>query len=179
MAAIALLLVSVLTPWLAGFTLLRAAESGTGYRPHPLRQIAFGFFLGYSLLQFLILSSSALFGHIPVLGIDLGLALIAVGAHLLYRRSRTTTHPASQSATGRGSNETGWIFWVFLTLACLHLLLAAIEVLHRPIFPWDAWLSWMYRAKAKLWSTCRLLPVAWRSALASTGSVAKRVAHGR
>jgi hypothetical protein len=33
-------------------------------------------------------------------------------------------------------------------LAALHLLFASIEIIYRPIFPWDAWLNWMYRAKA-------------------------------
>ncbi|MFN2287772.1 MAG: hypothetical protein ABR578_05520 [Chromatocurvus sp.] len=148
MATIALLLVSVLTPWLAGFALLRAAESCTGYRPHPARQIAFGFFFGYSLLQFLVISNSAVFGHIPVLGINIGLAVIAVAAHLVYRRSLAASDPASRRIPINNSDRTGWIFWLFLGLALLHLLLAAVEVLHRPIFPWDAWLSWMYRAKA-------------------------------
>ena len=35
-----------------------------------------------------------------------------------------------------------------LILIAAHLTLGAIEVLHRPVFPWDAWLNWMYRAKA-------------------------------
>ncbi|MEM1144756.1 MAG: hypothetical protein AAGI88_19410 [Pseudomonadota bacterium] len=35
-----------------------------------------------------------------------------------------------------------------LVLIAAHLVLGAIEVLHRPVFPWDAWLNWMYRAKA-------------------------------
>jgi len=29
-----------------------------------------------------------------------------------------------------------------------HLILGTLEVLYRPVFPWDAWLNWMYRAKA-------------------------------
>jgi hypothetical protein len=28
------------------------------------------------------------------------------------------------------------------------LLLVAIEILYCPVFPWDAWSSWIYRAKA-------------------------------
>lgn len=35
-----------------------------------------------------------------------------------------------------------------LLLIGAHLLLGTLEVLHRPVFPWDAWLNWMYRAKA-------------------------------
>jgi hypothetical protein len=37
---------------------------------------------------------------------------------------------------------------LLLTLLGLHLVLGAVEVFYRPIFPWDAWLNWMYRAKA-------------------------------
>ncbi|MEO1081897.1 MAG: hypothetical protein AAFY29_20235 [Pseudomonadota bacterium] len=39
--------------------------------------------------------------------------------------------------------------WIALLALCIaHLAITAIEIFHRPIFPWDAWLNWMYRAKA-------------------------------
>ncbi|MFK8047894.1 MAG: hypothetical protein AB8B81_05615 [Halioglobus sp.] len=41
---------------------------------------------------------------------------------------------------------------IFLTWIALHLLLSVIEVVHRPVYPWDAWLAWMYRAKAWFYS---------------------------
>lgn len=35
-----------------------------------------------------------------------------------------------------------------LVLIAAHVGLSIIEVFYQPIFPWDAWLNWMYRAKA-------------------------------
>ena len=35
-----------------------------------------------------------------------------------------------------------------LLLIGLHLWLSALEIFNRPVYPWDAWLVWLYRAKA-------------------------------
>lgn len=145
---LAYLLVSLLTPWLAGFSLLRAAEARATYHPHLLRQMAFGFFFGYSLLQLLVLSANAVLGTVPIFIINATLLLIAIGAYLLHRKTPSAVPATIGQAGLRLSQQKSWIFWFFLCLAVLHLSLAAIEVVHRPIFPWDAWLSWMYRAKA-------------------------------
>ena len=144
----AFLLVSLLTPWLAGFFLLRAVEARASHHPHPLRQIAFGFFLGYSLLQLLVLSANAVLGSVPVLIINTTLIIIAVCAHLVYRKLPAAAQTNAQANDLTLSHRKTWVFWFFLCLAIVHLSLAAIEVVHRPIFPWDAWLSWIYRAKA-------------------------------
>ena len=42
------------------------------------------------------------------------------------------------------------IFSLFTLFAAIsaHLILGAVEILHRPVFPWDGWLNWIYRAKA-------------------------------
>lgn len=148
----AYLLVSLLTPWLAGFFMLRAVEARASHHPHPLRQIAFGFFVGYSLLQLLVLSANAVLGSVPVVVINATLIIIAVCAHLVYRRlpaaARKSGQTSAQANDPTLSHRKSWVFWFFLCLAIVHLSLAAIELVHRPIFPWDAWLSWMYRAKA-------------------------------
>ncbi|WP_117319685.1 hypothetical protein [Chromatocurvus halotolerans] len=140
------LLVSMVTPWLAGLSVQRALESRAAYPPHPLRQAAFGFFLGYSLLQWLVLTVSGIFGHVSITGLNLALMLIALLSHLIYRRFKH--HPGPPQWISPVPLQTDWVFWFFLILALVHLLLSTLETLHRPVFPWDAWLSWMYRAKA-------------------------------
>ena len=175
--SITYLLVSLLTPWLAGFFLLRAMESRAGYRPHPARQVAFAFFLGYSLLQLLALGANAVFGDVPVIGIHIALGLIAVCAYLL-NRAPAPAAIGSRRAAGLNTEprQTGWVFWFFLCLAVLHLSLAAVEILHRPIFPWDAWLNWMYRAKAWFFAGSILPMDAPQDWLQGTGDATYNVA---
>jgi len=40
-----------------------------------------------------------------------------------------------------------WLAALLLAWAALHLALVLIEVIGQPLFPWDAWLLWAYRAK--------------------------------
>lgn len=152
MASTAYLLVSLLIPWLSGYSLLRLAESRAPYLPNPCLQIAFGFFFGHSLLQLLVHVADALLGYIPVPGVNVTLVLIAVCACLVSRIKRITTRPAERREAFITRRSIGPVFWVFFLLTAVHLSLAVIEVLHRPVFPWDAWLSWMYRAKAWFFS---------------------------
>ncbi len=39
-------------------------------------------------------------------------------------------------------------FWLLLALIFGHLLFSLFDLLQRPLFPWDAWTTWTYRAKA-------------------------------
>lgn len=183
MTATASVLVSLLTPWLAGFFLLRAVEARASYHPHPLRQIAFGFFLGYALLQLLVLSTNAVLGNVPVFPINAALIMIAVCAHLGYRRLPAAAQQTSAQKIAPANHPTlshrkTWIFWFFLCLAVVHLSLAAIEVVHRPIFPWDAWLSWMYRAKAWFFAGSIVPMDAPHEWIKGTGTAAYNVAGG-
>ena len=41
------------------------------------------------------------------------------------------------------------LWWTFGVLIGMHLLLAALEVIWRPLFPWDAWTQWA--TKARVW----------------------------
>jgi hypothetical protein len=76
---------------------------------------------------------------------------------LLWRKSdrklsRAALGQQSRLAIGLGfrplhSAEVVW-FGLLLVLICAHLIFALLNVLQRPIFPWDAWTTWVYRTKA-------------------------------
>jgi hypothetical protein len=42
----------------------------------------------------------------------------------------------------------GWLKILLCALIALHALTVTAEALSRPVYPWDAWLAWTYRAKA-------------------------------
>jgi len=95
---------------------------------------------------------AALFQKIQFWPIAGTISLITIiGATLAYTYNRS---PTSAAHTPIRNNATGLSPAGRATLALLlawiiiHLSLAAIEILYRPVFPWDAWLNWMYRAKA-------------------------------
>lgn len=139
----------VLLPWLAGALLLVAVEARAtpGYRPHRLRQAGYGFFLGYALLAQAVLASDAWFGHVSWLGIMALLALVAVGSAALFRPSIGTIATAVEAQTPLRP-ATKLLLALLAAWFCLHLLFAALEVFNQPLYPWDAWLAWVYRAKA-------------------------------
>jgi hypothetical protein len=124
-----------LLPWLAGFILplllLRRNENRLS----------------------LILGLGFLFGCVAVwigqrwLGLDTShqlamLVLLALLSVMLLARQfsgfRVHTLKLPQSP---------W-FWILFVLISLHLLISLFDVLNRPLFPWDAWTTWSYRAKA-------------------------------
>ncbi len=158
-------------PWIAGYLWLAALEARFDTRSHhPARKWGYGFLLGYALLFGLIRLTAVLQDQVSYGLVMTGLAVIAiVGLLLAWRRGaplqppstifrrprgypmkRGRLYPIKRGRPGGGpvSLPQTPLFWLLLGLLILHLGLAAIEVLHRPVFPWDAWLAWIYRAKA-------------------------------
>ena len=45
-------------------------------------------------------------------------------------------------------NYNGLLRWLLILLLMLHLVISWLDMAQRPIFPWDAWTTWIYRAKA-------------------------------
>ena len=150
------LVVAVALPWLAGYLWLAVVEQRWNHQaPDTLRQLGYGLFLGYAGLQGIVLASHASTGEIELWRINAVLVLLTLAAGLLLLRGRLAADGAGQSPPARptGSDTRSspfarYLFWLFLAWAGLHLIFVAIEILHRPVFPWDAWLNWMYRAKA-------------------------------
>ena len=80
------------------------------------------------------------------------MSIIALTAVFGLVRSRRS-HPAQAIFNGARqpafSSRPERILGLFLLAwISLHVLFSAVDVLSIPVFPWDAWLVWMYRAKA-------------------------------
>jgi hypothetical protein len=151
----AALIGGLLLPWIAGYLWLAAVQRYVGAAGSPgqgFRLAGYGFFLGYALLYGLTLAVEGLSGTVsfgPVMGL---LALTAaLGAGACYGlRSRVTPPPDGKAV--RSDPAQRILTWLLLAWMGLHLLFALIDVLAIPVFPWDAWLVWIYRAKAWFYS---------------------------
>ena len=165
------LALALLLPWLAGFAWLRVLETKADPASggNTLRQIGFGFYLGYAGLFALLYAFQAMPPDLAF-WITLGaLALITgAGIRLCLRDARLPaigTGP-SQDAAISGTAARGLLVLLLAAIG-VHLLLVAIEVLYRPVFPWDGWTNWIYRAKAWFTNaeTLRFIsPQAWPDA---------------
>jgi hypothetical protein len=147
--ALLTLFVGLLLPWLTGALGLRAVEArfNGGVPVSSLRQAGYGFFIGYGVLCLAVLGCNAAFAQISWPGIMTVLALIAIVATAALWRGSGTTFVAPEATHALGPSGKTLLF-VLGAWTVLHLLLAAIELLNRPLYPWDAWLAWVYRAKA-------------------------------
>lgn len=79
------------------------------------------------------------------------LALMVIAAWLASRRRRlpyTKAASATELSAGGPERHTRLIACIAVALIALHLLPLLIELLLRPIFPWDAWAAWMIKPKA-------------------------------
>ncbi len=145
-AAIATLIIALLLPWILGAALLASLPAG----PVPgarARVLGYGFFLGYALLFLLVVAFDSTLGRLqfPALLGVLGLLTAAAVVTAWRRQKHTSRAEGRASSTPRPARV---LLLLFFLLCALHLLAGIVEVLHRPVFPWDAWQSWMYRAKA-------------------------------
>lgn len=147
--------IALILPWLTGYLWLAALESRFGINnPNICRQVGYGFFLGFALLHGIILAWNSLFsGFIfyPVVS-TLIVFCLAGGALYVTARMRSLSDSPSSVYIAKDHTVRLWLFWLFAGWAFLHLVFDAIEILHIPMLPWDAWLSWMYRAKVWFYS---------------------------
>jgi hypothetical protein len=145
----------LLLPWLAGATWLAVAESPF-LRPAPgqvFRWVGYGFFLGYALLYGVMTGFNEVTGTVPYRGVmAVLLAVAGLGALVLWRASKRSAEPPAAAGwlsefrrLGPGARA---FLAVLLVWLALHVAFAAVETFLRPVYPWDAWQTWIYRAKA-------------------------------
>src|SRR5690554_4069659 len=141
----------LLLPWLTGTLGLVAVErrlAPTG-APNLYRQMGYGFFLGYAGLFLLIKVNHLLTGSVSWLGVMVVLALLAIGGAFYLRRTpRLTFDAPSQINPFAGNKLLLGITGLLLIWMTVHLLIYAVDIFTQPVYPWDAWLAWVYRAKA-------------------------------
>lgn len=143
----------LLLPWLAGAICLAAVERRMHTIPGPnvFRQAGYGFFLGYAVLYLLIEANQFLSGSVSWSWVMLALtALSIVGAIFLWRfpHKPINKRPISDAALLLRNKPLFWTTVLLLTWTAVHLLIYSIDIFSQPVYPWDAWLAWVYRAKA-------------------------------
>ncbi len=141
-----LFLIALLLPWLAGAVALRPLRERLGLT--PAGWLGYGYFLGALLLT----ASAFLAALLPWLATAAGLILClaaltlatAVGATWLARFLPSAVPLILPPAV----RSERWLAALLLALIVLHLGFTAFELYWRPVYPWDAWQTWMYTAKA-------------------------------
>ncbi len=149
------LLLALMLPWAAGACWVRWLLNWAGRQPavHPAICLGYGFFVGNAVLVALLFLAASMSTPVQAWMVLAALALLTAGGALLAYRSRS-----GGAATACKTNAGGRPLWWRLSLYCLlllclsHLASAAVEQLQLPTYPWDAWLAWLYRAKAWFYS---------------------------
>ncbi len=144
-----MLVAAYLLPWITGAVWLIWLESFSGQTPivNWPRVLGYGFFLGNFISAAAIVIVYALLEQLSVslvTGVLIGLSLL--GIFLIWHRHRRQRFEFITPYTPLDGNSK-WLALLLLALIILHLVLAAADVLSRPLLPWDAWTTWTYRAK--------------------------------
>jgi hypothetical protein len=144
-----MLFVSVALPWIAGVAWLRFPP-----RRPPLPwalALGYGHFVGLIALT-LFMRATSLVGmkwSFPVLAA----LLVALGAiPVLLSRSGWRDAMAPPRIREEWTDTERWKMWLaWFLLAAVAVRLAGLllEILWRPLFPWDAWMQWA--TKARVW----------------------------
>jgi hypothetical protein len=140
----------LLLPWLGGVLWLAFADArfNRNNKPNRFRLAGYGFFLGYAVLFMAIMASDKLTGTVSWPGLMVFLLVFATSGGIAVWRSPTlssTTHLPSQTILCAPIKAmTG----IMMVLMAIHLVFIATEIFTQPVYPWDAWLAWVYRAKA-------------------------------
>lgn len=138
-----------LLPWLGGTSWLMFADArfhGNG-RPNRFRQLGYGFFIGYAVLFVAVMISHGLTGGVNWPAMMAFLSLFALGGVVAVRLGRKAI-PATQTLSPGTTPVEKALLALAIALMSIHLVFIAVEIFTRPLYPWDAWLVWVYRAKA-------------------------------
>jgi uncharacterized membrane protein YidH (DUF202 family) len=145
------LLLGTLIPWLGGTLWLIFADSRfSGKTPvNVFRQIGYGFFLGYAVLFLAIVISEKLGGGASWLYLMVFLVIFATAGALAAWWCRDSIIYLQRSKPAFPTSNSKRLFLaVILLLTLVHLVFVVVEITTQAIYPWDAWLVWVYRAKA-------------------------------
>jgi hypothetical protein len=155
------LFAGLLLPWITGSLWLAAVRRYQAHVPHAgrlPRLLGYGFFLGYALLYALIIAVDGLLGRVNPAIVLTSLAVLAtLGLGLLLwmqrRRPGATLLPPHNDGNGGSHGLFERVLtWVLLGWMAIHLLFTLADVLSMPVYAWDAWVVWLYRAKAWFYS---------------------------
>lgn len=167
------LVVAHLAPWLIGYLVVWQLFrfSGAGSRPLllGLGGAAAPPLCAASLWLLDALGQPLTMGNALLAAFSLGLLLLLM-SHVLARLRSAS--PAVGVPGANASRFDAWkvariAAWILMALIALRLLSLLVDVTQRPLFPWDAWKIWAW--KARVWfESGALLPFApsgkWASA---------------
>ena len=152
-----MIVAAVALPWLAGALLVSAMLARSGERDRWIA-IGYGHFAGILVLMALLRGFDLAGLGLSFAPIAAVLALIAAaGAWMAWRR-RPPPAADAHAPTGASGTALRVLAVVALALVAIRIGALAIEVVLRPLLPWDAWSQWA--TKAKVWSALREL-AAW------------------
>lgn len=140
----------LLLPWLGGTFWLIFADSriNANQQSNRFRQAGYGFFLGYAALFLLIMTDNTLTGSVSWVPLIAFLLIFSISGGIAAWVSRKPVHPPPTVAITRPGISINVIAVAVSILMAIHLIFIAVEIFAQPVYPWDAWLAWVYRAKA-------------------------------
>lgn len=137
----------LLLPWAAGAACLYPLQKRL--RLDLAGLLGYGYFLGAALLYLILLVAHNSPGEAAVLPVVIALLCITIVSLWLGRLNRSTSRgPHPSAPVNIPSGRAHWLAWTVLGLVAVHFVFIAIEQIYRPVFPWDALQTWMYKAKA-------------------------------
>ena len=153
MTAYLTLLLGLLLPWLVGLIWLRALERllKSDGQSHIAAQLGYGFFVGYAIL-FGCLHLADQLGVLGYWSIMIALSMLVIAGAVTGTKVGLPQSANSKASPMQSRQPHHWLFWLLLGLTCVHLLLNTWEVFYRPVYAWDAWTTWIYRAKVWFFS---------------------------
>lgn len=144
-----MLILAYLLPWTTGAILLIWLESFSAQqrRINLPRVLGYGFFLGNFICAAAVYFLFAAFGQLSVWPVTaLLLILTFLGIHLNWQKLRSEKL-SLQIALPMIKGRSNWLVLLLVILITVHILLATYDAINRPLLPWDAWTTWVYRAK--------------------------------
>jgi hypothetical protein len=144
------LFAGILLPWMGGTFWLMFADAhfNKNSKINRFRQAGYGFFLGYAILFLAIIGSNAITGVVSWTQLMVFLLLFsASGAIAAWFSPKQPAITAWTAKTIPSAWATTFLVCAMVLMA-IHLVFIAVEIFTQPLYPWDAWLAWVYRAKA-------------------------------
>lgn len=143
------LILALLVPWLLGIVWVRGAWSES--RPGIWAAVlGYGFFAGVLLTSLVMLAIDRLGLHLSFALILSILGVLTVGgAWWLRHRGGVVSLPKWGGAEWFRPTWRRAAAGLLILLILVHFIGFALEIIWRPLYPWDAWMNWA--PKARVW----------------------------